>query len=948
MLHIIKPSYFGGLFSSINKIEIHDNDIVIFNKSGSTKSINLTEACNFPKVEKKIFSSILVIQSPENITLKHLNSKDCSRVIKHLQSVVKEPIEQLIIRANEFFSKYARDEYLRDSSLDKLTEYITPILNNYKGNLAAWQANIDNAYTQFLDELADMHPFKENKGVIRENFEKKILQERKPFYDFVESNPLTPEQRLSVVRDNDRNLVLAAAGTGKTSVMIAKALDLVDRQVAKSDEILILAYNKSAATELKERFLLRRSTLNVVYELPTIMTFHALGVKILREANIHTYLSKFSEDPNKLIKWLTDWVSEKIISDTKFMQIFIDLLYEPTNPFSIKTKEEYELLTRDSNYRTLNGDMVKGYQELLISNWLYLNGVEYEYEAQYKKKKRLVPGVNYSPDFYLIESDIYLEHFGIDRNGNTRPDIDAHQYNEHIKLKRQLHQEQGTTLIETFHYDWVEKNLESRLSELINSNGITLKPRTKEEVFKKLNSEGLVNRGVKKYIKCLQAIRVEQLSDNDILNRLKEFKISNADKYTILLGQIHSAYREELIQQNCIDFDDMIIRATSAVEQSDFSPTFSHILVDEFQDISAARLSFLKALIKHGKAVRFTAVGDDWQSIYRFSGGKLELTTRFDELVGTHTRTKLQKTFRYNNSIAHTAGTFVMQNPEQYQKEVVTHTKVDKSQVILLDSLVNKKEDLSQRVVQILNTIRKNDERGSIAILARYKYLLADAKDKVNSLTSFKNIKYWTFHGSKGLEADYCVLIGFSQGKLGFPNDNKEEAVVEALLPSLDSFPHSEERRLMYVGITRAKKKSYLIADPMASSAFINELLSPKYELKIASSTFEEKYRKIFKCPICVAGYFKKYSGKFGLFYKCSSGKACDSNPRTCRKCDSPSVDGKTKSICNNHNCNESINICDICGREMRQRESKYGKFWGCSGYGIKHDQCKNTKKIIL
>ena len=947
MSHIIKPSFLGRFFGSIHKIKLQDTGIIVFYKSGETTNIELVNACNFPSVDKKLFSSSLVIQSPKKSTFHYLNSHDCSEVIKHIHIIVKKSIDQCIERAHALYSQLAKDEYLRDSSIEILTECIAPILDIYTRDRSTWEANIDGIQSKYLKELYEVHPLAKNTLIIREQFETKILQERNSFYDSVESNPLTLEQRLSVVRDNDRNLVLAAAGTGKTSVMIAKALDLIDRKVAKADEILILAYNKSAAIELRERFILRSSTQNISPELPTIITFHALGVKILRDANIHTYLSKFSEDPGKLTKWLTDWVSEKIVTDSKFMQVFIDLLYEPVNPFEIKTKEEYELFIRDSNYKTLNGDLVKGYQELVISNWLYMNSIDNVYEAQYKKKKRLVAGINYSPDFYLTESDIYLEHFGIDRKGKTRPDIDAVQYNNEMESKRQLHREEGTTLVETYHYDWIEGNLENKLLELMKSNEISIKPRPKEEVYEKLNSEGLIKDGVKKYIKCLQAIRVEQLTDSNILHRLEEFEIPNAAKYTELLSQIHQAYKRELVQQNCIDFDDMIIRATSSARHSNVSEKFSHILVDEFQDISEARLAFLKALIKQGRSVRFTAVGDDWQSIYRFSGGKLELTTRFDELVGTKTETKLQKTFRYNNSIAQTAGTFVMRNPEQYKKNVITHTQVEKSQVILLDSLVNKKEDLSMRIVQILNTIRKNDKIGSIAVLARYRYLLTDAKEKVNDKTTFKNIKYWTFHGSKGLEADYCILIGFTQGKLGFPNDNREEDIIEALLPSLDSFPHSEERRLLYVGITRAKKKSYLIADPMACSSFINELLAPIYNLHIASSTFEERYRTIFKCPNCVAGYLKQYSGKFGVFYKCTSGKACSSKPRICQKCGSPAIDGKTKSICNNPNCNESINICDICGRVMRQRESKYGTFWGCSGYGIKDDQCKHTKKFI-
>jgi DNA helicase-4 len=196
------------------------------------------------------------------------------------------------------------------------------------------------------------------------------------------------------------------------------------------------------------------------------------------------------------------------------------------------------------------------------------------------------------------------------------------------------------------------------------------------------------------------------------------------------------------------------------------------------------------------------------------------------------------------------------------------------------------------------------------------------------------------------LEADYCVLIGFFQGKTGFPNENQEEAVVEALLPSLDTFPHSEERRLLYVGITRAKKKSYLIADPMATSEFIVELLSPKYGLHIASSTFKEQYRRMFKCPICSTGHFKMIKGKFGNFYSCTSGEICNAKPRVCKKCGTPSVDSEHASRCTNPQCANTIKICEKCGRPMKLKEGKYGQFWGCTGYGIKDDQCRNTTKI--
>jgi DNA helicase-4 len=481
---------------------------------------------------------------------------------------------------------------------------------------------------------------------------------------------------------------------------------------------------------------------------------------------------------------------------------------------------------RDNEYRTLQGERVRGYQELLIANWLFSNGIAYEYEAPYVSKRRIDIGFDYRPDFHILNSNIYIEHFGIDRDGKTRPDIDAIDYNNKINEKRALHKDLETIMLETYHYDWIENNLESRLLTLMQENGIKISKKTEDEILESLNELGILIANVKKYLKCLQAIRAERLNKESIIERLKNQKIFFAERYADLLENIHISYKNKLLNDNRIDFDDMIIKSTNLITSKDFPPKWKHILVDEFQDISMARMELIKALIEHGPNPIMTVVGDDWQSIYRFSGGKLELTTRFESLVGSHSLSKLEKTYRYNNSIASTAGNFVMQNPEQYTKNVITHSQVTESKVYLYDTRIENNEalNLEEKVVLLLRQIRMKDKNGTIAILARYRYLIENVRARMKSETGYDNIKFWTFHGSKGLEADYCILVGFFQGKTGFPNQNKEEAIIEALLPSLDSYPHSEERRLLYVAITRCKKECYILADPMAPSVFINEL----------------------------------------------------------------------------------------------------------------------------
>ncbi|CAK2015652.1 DNA helicase IV [Vibrio crassostreae] len=949
------------LFDKYTNVESSDQNLEFITKQGKKNTINYEDLIDFPIIVMSFWG--LQIQIKEHNKTQTIRFTRFSPFYKknkiNQNSIINYHsislyFNQLIQTKKIEFICLAEKEYLRDSSIERMEHSLSPIFINYQNSEADWKRLLDGESVEWLDLHKSFFPLSENIEAIRTSFENKKLKEREDFYKQIESNPLTPEQRLAVVRENDRNMVLAAAGTGKTSVMVAKALDLIDSGQLTAKDILILAYNNAAAKELRERIKDRVSErliktgkgINGSIENLEVSTFHALGRGILKDCNIKTYISIFADDSKKFDKWVHDWLIDYISSSSQAMKNFIAIHFRPADPFDFQTDEEYQRYIRDNEYRSLSGDLVRGYQELLIANWLYLNDIEFEYEPQYVTKVRLEIGFDYTPDFHISNTDIYIEHFGIDRNGNTRPDIDSVQYNKEIESKRELHNEQDTRLIETFHYEWCENNLEASLEKQLADMEIIANPISKEKIFEALNESGVIDNGAKTLQKSLQAIRAEQLDSTAIFERLKTAKIPFADKYSTILNDLHESYVQELLNSQTIDFDDMIIRASNCVKDGKFAPKWKFILVDEFQDISGSRMDFLKHIISKGPNPKLTVVGDDWQSIYRFSGGKLELTTRFSELVGSNTVTKLQKTFRYNNSIADTAGTFIMENKEQYKKEIITHDTVDTPQIFLLDNKVNDTEDMALKALQIVKKIRKQDSLGSIAVLSRYKYLLRDAKEEISNARLKTNVDFWTFHGSKGLEADYCILTGFEQGKLGFPNENKENEVVEALLPSLDSFPHSEERRLMYVALTRAKKKAYIIANPSAPSDFINELTSDKYDIHIASESFQEMHRKKFKCPNCVDGYFKKIEGKFGEFYSCSSKQACKIKARICKACGSPSIDDAQHSVCSNDNCNEKFKICPKCARPMKLRKGPFGEFYGCSGYGLKNDSCNQKIKI--
>ncbi|GAM70475.1 DNA helicase IV [Vibrio sp. JCM 19236] len=125
-------------------------------------------------------------------------------------------------------------------------------------------------------------------------------------------------------------MVLAAAGTGKTSVMVAKILDLVDRKIASPSQILTMAYNKSAATELDERLSEKAQKSKIhLEETPQISTFHALGRKILKESGIDTRLSQLTQDSDKLDIWVSRWLQTYLLQHFDKLPTLVEMIAPP-------------------------------------------------------------------------------------------------------------------------------------------------------------------------------------------------------------------------------------------------------------------------------------------------------------------------------------------------------------------------------------------------------------------------------------------------------------------------------------------------------------------------------------------------------------------------------------------------------------------------------------------
>lgn len=315
----------------------------------------------------------------------------------------------------------------------------------------------------------------------------------------------------------------------------------------------------------------------------------------------------------------------------------------------------------------------------------------------------------------------------------------------------------------------------------------------------------------------LSLMRMHGGSQKEMIDNTAEDIRELFQKRIRLMAPLLKAWKSALKDEGAIDFSGLIHQAVNLIEKGRFISPWKHILVDEFQDISPLRAKLLQALRQQNKRTALFAVGDDWQAIYRFSGAELNLTTSFQNNFGEGEICALDTTYRFNERIGDIANHFVLQNPSQLDKPLNSLTKGNKKSVVLLY------EEALERLLDKMSGYVLEDE--NILILARYHYLKPEVLNKAATRWPKLNIQFMTMHASKGQQADYVIICGLNSGKDGFPAPARESIIEEALLPKPENFAHAEERRLLYVALTRAKQQAWLLYNPENPSEFVDELL---------------------------------------------------------------------------------------------------------------------------
>lgn len=930
---------------------------------------------------QKIYSNLTKVN--QYCVKKHIFSED---KLELMDGAIRnyDNIDDLVIKWNvsyylnsvvKKFAKigdYAPDNYFSHNWKQKLLLWhknAIPKVKKFKEDYAEYISSEDEKFFEKFYNKPET--FETDTKQANERYINQELNDNSDLFDDLDGKSLDSQQREAIVVDEDAVKVIAGAGSGKTFTIQGKVKYLTEKRDVDPSEILAISFSNASVDDLKER----------IAEPIDIKTFHKVGKDILTQYNQYS-----RPDTSALKRIIKRYLTKKALKNEDISKKLIEFFsfYINVPPSDDDIKYEGDLLDwqegvdfstlkrrfKNKQRETLNNEIVRSYEELYIANFLFIYGIKYTYEKiysypnknferEFNKFKGFLFSFNeeipdelknditrdllnltdifeeyeikdYLPDFYLDDYNIYIEHFGLNRNCENHliGGKSSEEYVKEMEWKRKVHKKYGTTLIETFSYYQSENRLLTRLAEKLQAQGVEFNEIDYREVYRIL----LENKTIKEWEDFIVLLKtfIELFKGNNYdENKFKEFydyvgglKDSFSKDRTIaflkIVEEIYNDYEAYLLKIKKIDFNDMINKASDCIVKNELDLPYKYIIVDEYQDTSFTRYNLLRNICDSIGA-KIMVVGDDWQSIYSFSGCDVNIFTKFDNFFDVCETRYIEKTYRNSQQLIDASSNFVMKNPDQTRKELKSSKSL--KYPIKLVNFDNDFDEILKFELIIKNIINQSAFKNKkILILGRNnkdifnllknfnveneygkrKFEILGDEDKLRRNKFVKivyrespdvNIEYRTVHQSKGLECDNVILINLKNWKAGFPNKMVDDPVLNFVKRNGDSFSYAEERRLFYVALTRTKNNVYLLSPYFKSSVFVQELKTDaNVELLELENNRLETLKNIekngeryviptkLKCPVCKTGVVLLESfwnnGKLNRVLKCSHNMA--------------------------------------------------------------------------
>lgn len=930
---------------------------------------------------QKIYSNLTKVN--QYCVKKHIFSED---KLELMDGAIRnyDNIDDLVIKWNvsyylnsvvKKFAKigdYAPDNYFSHNWKQKLLLWhknAVPKVKKFKEDYAEYISSEDEKFfEQFYNKP---ETFETDTKQANERYINQELKDNSDLFDDLDGKSLDSQQREAIVVDEDAVKIIAGAGSGKTFTIQGKVKYLTEKRDVDPSEILAISFSNASVDDLKER----------IAEPIDIKTFHKVGKDILTQYNQYS-----RPDTSALKRIIKRYLTKKALKNEAISKKLIEFFsfYINVPPSDDDIKYEGDLLDwqegvdfstlkrrfKNKQRETLNNEIVRSCEELYIANFLFIYGIKYTYEKiysypnknferEFNKFKEFLFSFNeeipdelknditkdllnltdifeeyeikdYLPDFYLDDYNIYIEHFGLNRNCENHliGGKSSEEYVKEMEWKRKVHKKYGTTLIETFSYYQSENRLLTRLTEKLQAQGVEFNEIDYREVYRIL----LENKTIKEWEDFIVLLKtfIELFKGNNYdENKFKEFydyvgglKDSFSKDRTIaflkIVEEIYNDYEAYLLKIKKIDFNDMINKASDCIVKNGLDLPYKYIIVDEYQDTSFTRYNLLRNICDSIGA-KIMVVGDDWQSIYSFSGCDVNIFTKFDNFFDVCETRYIEKTYRNSQQLIDASSNFVMKNPDQTRKELKSSKSLkypiklvkfdnDFDEILkfelIIKNIINQSAFKNKKILilgrnnkDIFNLLKNFNVENEYG---KRKFEILGDEDKLRRNKFVKivyrespdvNIEYRTVHQSKGLECDNVILINLKNWKAGFPNKMVDDPVLNFVKRNGDSFSYAEERRLFYVALTRTKNNVYLLSPYFKSSVFVQELKTDaNVELLELENNRLETLKNIekngeryviptkLKCPVCKTGVVLLESfwnkGKLNRVLKCSHNMA--------------------------------------------------------------------------
>ena len=773
----------------------------------------------------------------------------------------------LIEEVNNYLNKYKRfmtkDIYITSNMYDTFT-------NKYKYLYDCLDKNTCE-YKNILKIINDKNKLlrKHNRKYVDNKLIKYKFYFDNMFNDINKNIILDKSQREAIICDEDNLLVLSGAGSGKTTTISAKVKYLIDVKNIKPDKICVITFTKKAKEELDYK-------INKIFNSNVdIYTFHSLGLKIIK----YYYKNKDIDiiDEKGQYKIICDYIKNNLFKDKDKFSLFFEAFKNKTS-FS----EEYKLFDnyydyhnymykrkyinsnttmdnyikeqakRRRNYlKTLNGEYCKSKEEVDIANFLYLNNIDYQYEKSYKKLDNLKI---YKPDFYIEQNNNYnyIEHFGIDEVNKTNNHYTKEEltnYLKNMKLKEKYHCDEKIEDLFIITYSKVlgKRNYLSVLKDSLIKKGYVLSKKDNNLVYERLKDtsedryiNNFVNRIVIPFISYFKR-------SNYKLDDFKNIKTDNdlLNKQIRVISDIYLNYESKLREKNLIDFEDMInisYKVMPYIKEKNLGVDYKYIIIDEYQDVSMQRFNLTKRIEELFKS-KIIAFGDDYQTIFGFSGSRIDLMTEFRNYLSDAKQIPIPNVYRNSQELIDVATKFINKNSKQIKKKLISNKRLINPIELYIyndSNYINTNINKSIILSNILDKIYLSNNKSNVLLLERYNndvdtilnnnlFIRKNHENIIYKKHEDMKIDYLTIHKSKGLEYDNCILINAIDDKYGFPSKIEDEEIIKLLKPKIEeNIFYPEERRLFYVAMTRTKNKLYILVPKSKTSSFIREIESDK------------------------------------------------------------------------------------------------------------------------